>query len=377
MAWPSNSPGSNKVESTTGGYGVRENITEATTSMNTLRDSMYQELNSTQSDISKLMNANGIFKRSDYHDFTMFDIFPRFDPYRWMGTTREYVFVTKPDLHIFKNTTDMGTLNPEIANDPFFSMLMANGYNNTVLANLQFSSGGSSNKPFVPLLTNYMESHLELTSINADDIESGINIYGTKMSYRASSYRSDEFTDFSVEYKDNKYLDCYLWFRAYDQYEKRKSEGKVSPDVNEGQHVYTINKIVTDQMTMFKFIVGEDGETLIHWSCIWGCYPKSVPRDSFSEMPADGQMKFTVQWHGSFQDDMDPLIITHFNWLSDMQAGKTFSYDEIIPLYDTNIQAVTQETALCPYIIRPEKGNGQNIYSPYMQYKLVWRKANH
>ena len=179
------------------------------------------------------------------------------------------------------------------------------------------------------------------------------------MSYRNSSYRSDEYNDFSIEFSDTKYLDCYLWFKTYDVYERKKAEGRITPTKQE----YTLNKIISDQITIFKFIVGEDGETLIHWSCFWGCYPKSVPRDTFSELPADGQLKFTINWHCSFQDDMDPLIIRHFNKLSDIMLSGTGA--QIAPVYDEEIHAV-----LCPKIAYMDKSAYKN--SPYSRYVMHW-----
>lgn len=324
----------------------------------TIVNNFLQDENAADSELHKLINSNGFFRRSDYRDFDRFYIFPRNDPYKMLGYTREYIFITKPDLHIFNNG-DSGTLNPEIANDPFFVDLKGRGYTDSVLVNLQASVSGNSN-PFVPMFTNYKTSSLDLSSINAGDIESSANAFGTKITYRRPTDPSNEDCEFSIEFKDTKYLDCYLWFKAYDIYEKRKYQGIVSPVSNS----YVFNKVLTDQMTIFKFIVGEDGESLIYWACIWGCYPKNVPRDSFSDMPTDGQMKFTINWHGAFQDDMDPLIITHFNKLSNAMSGGTK-----IDLYDSDSQSISQKAAYRPYIEGPSKSLMEGDYT---DYKLVW-----
>lgn len=322
----------------------------------------YEEDSRGNGGIAKLLRANGIFRREDFDDYNRFYLFPRNDPYRMLGTTREYVFFTKPDLHIFNNG-DVGTLNDDIVNDPFFKDLHDRGYNKTILKDLQYSTDGYM-VPFITILSNYKTSNLELQSINSEDMESPINMYGTRLSYRNSSYRSDEYVDFSIEFKDNRYLDCYLWFKAYDAYERKKAEGRITPVHEE----YIWNKIISDQMTIFKFVVGEDGETLVHWSCIWGCYPKSVPRETFSDLPADGQLRFTVNWHGSFQDDMDPVILSHFNWLCKQQFDSGSL--ETMDLYDEDIQAVTGEYAITPYIEGPYTSG----ITDYKQYRLIWKK---
>lgn len=318
--------------------------------------------------VHRTMNANGFFTPGDYDDFDRFYVFPRNDPYKMLGTTREYMFVTKPDLHIFANNTDISQLNPDIEDDPFFKDLMQRGYQYKVLMNLQNSFQDVNHLPFVPMLSNYKVSNLELSPINAGDIESSANMFGTRIFYRKPSDNSDDECDFSVEYKDTKFLDCYLWFKAYDQYEQRKYQGKIRPITNE----YVRCKILTDQMTIFKFIVGDDGETLLYWACIWGCYPKTVPRDTFSDLDSNGSLRFTINWHGNFQSDMDPLILHHFNKLVKDYGMYDASID--MPLYDTTIDAIRQTPAFCPYIAGLDTDTKTNTYDSNLKmYKLKWR----
>lgn len=338
---------------------------EAKTDKNTISNRILNEEMTKGSELHDLLNSNGIFRREDMQDFDRFYIFPRNDPYKMLGTTREYIFITKPDLHIF-DAENVGTLNPEIGNDPFFVDLMDRGYQYSVLSNLQLSAKNGRYNPFIPMFTNYKTTNLDLSPINAGDIDTAANAFGTKIYYRRPTDTSNEECEFSLEFKDTKYLDCYLWFKAYDIYEQRKYQGIVSP----ANPNYVFNKVLSDQMTVFKFIVGEDGESLLYWACIWGCYPKNVPRDSFSDMPTDGQLKFTVNWHGAFQDDMDPLIIIHFNQLSSQMR---VSGEKQIELYDTKIQGITQKAAYRPYILGPLKSL---MKSDYRDYKLVWIGIN-
>lgn len=351
----------------TSDYGTYyPNAVSADSNKSTIVNNTLNDETTDSTALHKLINSNGIFRREDFQDYDRFYIFPRNDPYKMLGSTREYMFITKPDLHIF-DKNDIGTLNPEIGNDPFFQDLKNRGYTYSVLSNLQYSANNGKPNPFIPMLSNYKTSNLDLSSISAGDIDTAANAFGTKIYYRRPTDTSNEECEFSVEFKDTRYLDCYLWFKAYDIYEQRKYQGRVSP-VND-QYVY--NKVLSDQMTVFKFIVGDDGESLIYWACIWGCYPKSVPRDTFSDLPTDGQLKFTINWHGAFQDDMDPLIILHFNRLSELMEKSSTSTP--INLYDQDIQSISQQAAYRPYILGPNK----SIYkSDYTDYKLVWYPAN-
>lgn len=331
--------------------------------------------------LHRLLNANGFFKRVDYDDYNRFYIFPRNDPYRMLGTTREYIFITKPDLHIFACRSDGSdvmtgtTLNKDLARDNFFRDLVDRGYTE-LLEQLQYSVKNKKVNPFIPLLSNYKTANVDLQSVSAGDMDTAANAFGTRIFYRRPTDTSDDENEFTIEFKDTKYLECYLLFKAYDVYEQKKYQGKIEP-VSDS---YIFNKILSDQMTVFKFIVGEDGETLIHWSCIWGCYPKTVPRDVFSELPQDGQLRFAINWHGAFQNDMDPTILAHFNALSDILldhteedshlSQTTMSDYKMIELWDSSIQAVTQKMAIAPRIIK--HASGKSLISNYTPYKLVW-----
>ena len=333
-------------------------------------------------EILRTLWSNGIYRKNDYDDFNKFYIFPRRDPYKMLGTTREYIFITKPDLHIFgsknvnwfdkltineedrasmKSTEDPSKLNPELQYILFFSDMFNRGYKE-VLESLTYSH--KKDEPFVRLLSNYKLGNLELSNVTVGDEETAANIYNTRIFYRKPSDSADEESDVTIEFKDNKYLDCYMWFKAYDMYERLKYQGKVTPvDWN-----YTMYKVLSDQMSIFRFVVGDDGETIIHWAQMFGCYPKSVPRANLSDMPEDGQLRFTVDWKVTFQSDLDPMTIAHFDALCDLyRNGKRL---QRINLYDTVSQRITGEAASIPYVIKDN-----DPLAPRQQYKLVWFKA--
>jgi len=328
-------------------------------------DAKYKAIIQSEPEIWKrMLRANGIYEKSDLSWFNVFYRFPRIDPFNYMGPMREYVFFTKPDLHIFANEQNTGELNPEIGNLPFFVDLMNRGYGKTVLKSLQYSADPST--PFVRILSNAKTSNLDLAAINVDDVETGSNMYGTKMFYRKASDHSDEEADFSIEFEDSRWLEVYLWFKAFDEYERKKFQGKVTPPHKDGEApAYTYKKVLHDQMTIFKFILAEDGESIIHYSRLQGCYPKSVPRESFSDPSTDAVFKFTTHWKSTFQKDMDSSIITHFNYLASISSCEGTE----IPLWDETVQAISGEDVLVPYISL-EKSSRSN----YTQYKLRWKK---
>ena len=57
---------------------------------------------STDREIRNLMRYHGLYRRKDMKLYNTFYRYPRLDPYNMLPTSREYVFFTKPDLHIFQ-----------------------------------------------------------------------------------------------------------------------------------------------------------------------------------------------------------------------------------------------------------------------------------
>ena len=340
------------------------------TNQTTIKENLYTSPSTLKNDdaLIRTLWSNGIYRKQDFDDFNSFYLFPRNDPFKMVGTAKEYVFFTKPDLHIFGSRrassmdrlSDITKLNPELKQVPFFNDLYSRGYKDSVLKSLQYSLDAST--PFVNILSNYKNSNLDLSNITVNDEETATNIYNTRIYYRKPSDSADEEFEFSMEFKDNKYLDCYLWFKAYDIYERLKYQGKVTPTTYD----YALYKALSDQMTVFKIIVGEDNETILYWAQLWGVYPKSVPRSAFSELPTDGLFRFTVDFKSTFQADMEPLSLLHFNNLSDLYRTSHVTTD--LDIFDNKSMRVTGESAKIPYIVRSTNSD------PHVMYLLKWRK---
>lgn len=313
----------------------------------------------TDTDLLKVLRSNGIYRRSDMELFTAFHRFPRLDPYNMVTTTREYLFFVKPDLNIFKAS---GSLSDCISNIAFFSDLQSRGYQR-VLEQLQFSI--NSAYPFMNLLSNRKTSNIDLPNVSADTSETNANMYGTKLNYRKGSESSDENVEFSVEFEDTKFLEVYTLFKAYDEYEKRKWYGEVAPPDDN----YVLYKVMHDKMSAFRFVVSEDGETILHWTQFWGILPTSVPRDALSDIPQEGHLKFTVNFKADFVADMDPVSLTDFNHLA-KAIPCTNGY---IPIWDADNNMVSGENVKKPYVEWPNSGNGSSTYG---MYKLRWGGDN-
>lgn len=309
-----------------------------------------------ESEVLNTLNSNHYYQRNQIDKYKKFSRFGYFDPYNTNSVTREYLFFTKMDLHLF--TPNSNTLNPELKNNPFFTE--AYKTHRDTMYQLQWSTRTiSKTGPFVNLLSNTVDSKLELGDISIEELETGANIYGTKLVYPLVTTTSSNNQEFNLEFKDTKFLDVYMFFRIWYEYELLKSDGQVSPPSED----YILNKILHDQMSCYKITVGEDMQTIVHWAKCWGVYPNSIPRSVFGDSMQDGPIRIPVSFKCQFVEDMDPNILSDFNKVVNSQL-KTFKKD--IPIYNTKSEMASGEWANVPYIVSSTV-NGRKCY------KLKWR----
>ena len=300
---------------------------------------------------NKHLNAAGFYKKNQIDNFDGMYRFGKIDPYNTLNDTHEVVFFTKPDLNIL---TSKNQLNPELANIPFFKELY-NKYIN-VIYELQYSR---SSNPLSNLLFNCRKagSTMEVPSMSSTTIDNPANIYGTAYDYRGSSEASNDNFDFSLEFTDNKNLDTYMYFKAYEEYQNLKSHGLVSPDQK-----YITNKIIHDAIGIYKFVLGEDFETIVYYGYYWGVFFKSLPRDVFSNSDFNGGLSYSIDCRAAFFDDMDPLILSDFNKLTENYRSTVATEES--PLYKN--KEMNGEIAKSAYITQSTI-NGRSVY------KLKWR----
>ena len=302
------------------------------------------------------MQSRGIVDRNRSNWDAYFSRIPLIDPYSIPKGTTEYLFFVKPDLHLLDN----GRINPELEKRSSLLTDAIDRYPH-IVDQLQYSNSmNRAGGVLSPLLSNAVVSKLDMPSISADQITTPQNVYGTALEYRGSSFRSDEGYDFTLEFKDTKYLEIYMYFKMYDEYEKLKWLGQVTPT----SLMYIYRKNLHDQTAIYKFIVGEDGMTLLYWARAMGVFPTSVPRDTFSDLQP-GEIKHSVQFHAQFVRDMDPLILRDFNNINMPYIRNNRN----LPLYDIEYHRFDGTFAKCPYI---GTRTGNNSLNKLNKYYLLW-----
>lgn len=329
--------------------------------------------------ISSLFNANlydSIYhssnmrrNRSDIYNETngLFDQTYRFglyNPYGQISTAREFLFFTKPDLHLYKVDDKTNSVTNMVAaglNSYFWDDMFKN--KKRIIKLLQSSYG--SDDPFNHLLQNTVVSNLEVPSLNAPSIETATNTFGISLTYRGSSESSDDGPEFTLEFKDDKYLNVYTFFRAYEEYETLKKHGVISP-----QLYYVINKVLHDQFAIYKFIVDEDMETLIYWGKYYGVYPTSLPRDAFNTDNFSEGLSFPINFKAAFYEDMKPEILCDFNELSSPLFQRC---TKRIDVYNEKLMRTDGRAAKSAMVFTVKEGPRAKQNPNGYYYKLVWK----
>jgi hypothetical protein len=174
-------------------------------------------------------------------------------------------------------------------------------------------------------------------------VDTPVNDYGVGYSYRGSSESSDDGPEFSLEFKDNRFLDTYYFFKAFEEYEVLKHHGTIQP-----AQYYTLNRVIHDCFSIYKFIVADDMETIIYWGKMYGVVPKSLPRDAFSNPVFDDGLSYSIDFKAAFYEDMRPEILGDFNYLGE-KAFRTAKYkigpyNPILGRPDTRPATAARET---------------------------------
>ena len=230
-------------------------------------------------------------------------------------TVKEYLFFTKPDLNIYPNPVSIANsyngplkLNEGLQSQVYWMELLDK--NPEVFYCLQDSLSIKGDH-FNHLLENTVQSNLSIPTLSSEMVDTPTNLYGVGYQYHGSAEASDDSFDFSLEFRDVRGLPVYNFFKAYEDYQTLKHHGVLETNID-----YILNKILYDQYSIFKFLVDEDGETIIYYAQLYGVKSKSLPRDVFENIQFDNGLSYTIDFNAAFFEDMKPNILSNFNMLS-------------------------------------------------------------
>ena len=348
-----------------GNYGVFENKVNSTRSAKELGDTI------TNSDLYKLaLHGSNLYDKGEIDIYNNIYRFGLFNPYNTVTNLREYLFFTKPDLNIFERDAQTGAftynaggkiqsnvLSPGLKNLPFWNDLKDDRINTIKMLQNSYAPGWNM------LLQNSVMNNLEIPALEGTVVDSPVNNYGVGFHYRGTSEASDDSIDFALEFKDTKWLDIYYFFKAYDDYQVLKHHGVVAP-----WQGYIVNRILHDQFSIYKFMVGDDMETIIYWCKLYGVMPINLPRDVFSSADLSNGLSYTINFKAAFFEEMRKEVLMDFNDLSNSFTSNTnnlYQYET----YNSDVGMGDYRPAKYAFV---EKYSNPDSPSGYV-YKLKWK----
>lgn len=318
------------------------------------------------SNFDDVLASNGIFPLKNSNWYNKCSRYGWIDPFDTDQVVKEFLFFTKPDLNIFQgNSIDSGLVDALQYNNFIYSVYQRKPEILGQLEQTVTDPDGSPN-PFMFLLSNAVTSKLDLPGISAESQDSTPNIMGANIQYRGHSLKSDNGYDFSLSFHDTAYLEIYMLAKSYDEYMRMVKTGEAAPKKD-----HIVNHIIPEQFSIYKFLIGSDGETILYYAKLTGCYFTDVPRSDMGDPGMDG-FKYSLSFHSQFVEDMNPVILTEFNTLAISKSNKIIGNEnEYMKVINTNTGTINNKWSKYPRII--SAGQNDSIYGPRVQRREVKR----
>lgn len=295
-----------------------------------------------------------------YYGKNFFNRWKKAMPDDTISNARFFIFMTKPDLNIIdssgKTADTMGSISLQN---------MANTHPD-VLRMLSYSTcSGEYGGVFLPIISNRCQGY-DVPDITLKTQEFGETFKGWKFVYGRHTVDSRARYDFSLSFEDNRDATVYNLFRAWVQYIEDINIGYI-----EAKPSYIINRILDYAVSVYFFIVAEDGESIIYFSKDTGVFPTSIPSSMYS-MDKEGKkggFSMTVQFASMVHEEMNPAILADFNGICEINRSflnsSANTTDETTD-YRINVESVVTSVGTT-WVTNPI------VIAQNNKYKLKWQ----
>lgn len=312
----------------------------------------YKNKNDIYSDFNKDNISKGYFTDLQKKMFNSFNRNKVAFPDKELNKTFAYVFFTRPDLNILKQSSgNKFSLHRQVELDGKFLYLWEN--NPWCLKSLV--AGGSPYHKFMTFLSNEALS-FEVGDLVIKTHEHGETYNGHKVLYGRSDIESNVAGEMSVRYIDTVNLDVYKLHLAWVDYINKVSRGIFSP-----KRSYVKDKILDYACSCYYFLCGPDGSTILYWQKLTGVFPINTGENVFSWDSGTllAKPEINIKYMYSFKSSMDPIILDEFNLRSSKSNKVKICYDK-----DNLFTGSTLSHA--PKVFKGEDATGN------FNYRLMW-----
>lgn len=217
-----------------------------------------------------------------------------------------YVFFTRPALNLYDHVsyTEIKLLDV-VSRDPVYYYLDNN--NRQLLRSLTKTFSGMHD--FNPFLSNMAQS-FELSDESIETIEHGKTFTGHMVKYGRHNIKSKTAGTFSVDYIDDNEYKVYKIHKAWCDYISKVYRGEFEPE-----EYYIKNRILDYACSVYYFLCGEDGETILFWSKYTGVFPTNIPsaKSSWNKGTLLKMPEISVNYEYAWKEDFNPVSLAEFN----------------------------------------------------------------
>jgi hypothetical protein len=193
----------------------------------------------------------------------------------------------------------------ELINDPTYYYLDQSDQELMTSLTEDFSKSHDLN----PFLSNLAAS-FEISDEYIKTIEHGETLTGYKVQYGRHNIESRTAGTFNINYVDDKNLSVYKLHKAWVEYISRVYRGALSP-----RRKYIQKKVLDYATSVYYFVCGPDGSTILFWSKYYGAFPTNIPSsaNSWSKGSMIKVPDYSISYSYSNKEDFNPAILVEFN----------------------------------------------------------------
>ena len=253
--------------------------------------------------------------------------------------TKSFIFMTRPDLHLFDEDESTGVIsgnmNPDLKRLPTFKYI-AHLQNSCqrIMGSLQYSTRTADRiTPWLSIISNQATGYSPVNR-EMDVTEIGETFHGNKIVYVEPTFRHKIAGTVTIPFRERRDLSLYYTLKMWIEYMQAVTLGRCSP-----RRKYIVDMILDYAVSLYFIQTDETMENILYWEKLVGVIPLTVPDDFFEwdEKNHSKNMEYSINFAYSFrvvQDEMSLCEINNLYSLKDRRTGGLAYYDGYDSSYD-------------------------------------------
>lgn len=259
-------------------------------------------------------------------------------------STKSFIFMTRPDLNLFKesnprllgnseNIIDNTQLSEDVDRIPIFRYIhgLTDGTKD-VLKSLEFYCGENNIlTPWLSIISNQARSY-DVMNRDLDTVFTAETFHGNKVVYGEPTFKHLISGTVDIAFKDRRDLSLYFTLKAWVEYIHAVSLGYITP-----KRMHMLNYELDYATSLYYIVTDETMSKIIYWEKLTGVFPITVPDSIFSfdqTGRSEGRLEYNITFAYSMRSTMDDFHLSEINnlyssFLPRIELGNSNIYDRV------------------------------------------------